>query len=237
MICRITTCTWYKFIVTLLIIYPLQWRCNDRDGVWDHWPHDCLVNRIFRRTSKKTPKLHVTGRGIHRWPVNSPHKGPVTQKMFPFDDVIMHCSMWPTQVCLSEIIISLLFGKARKAHFYSFMKNRLICHWPAGSRIQCLLFVYLQCYLISPVHDDVIKWKHFSRYWPFVRGIHRSLWIPRTKASDAELWCFLWPGPDWVNSREAGDLRRHRGHYEVNVMPFGALKFSAFNCWEPTMHC
>ena len=28
-------------------------------------------------------------RGIHRWPVNSPHKGPVTQKMFPFDDVMM----------------------------------------------------------------------------------------------------------------------------------------------------
>ena len=30
--------------------------------------------------------------GIHRWPVNSPHKGPVTRKMFPFDDVIMN--MW-----------------------------------------------------------------------------------------------------------------------------------------------
>ena len=29
-------------------------------------------------------------RGIHRWPVNSPHKGPVTRKMFPFDDVIMN---------------------------------------------------------------------------------------------------------------------------------------------------
>ena len=28
-------------------------------------------------------------RGIHRWPVNSPHKGPVTRKMFPSDDVIM----------------------------------------------------------------------------------------------------------------------------------------------------
>ena len=28
-------------------------------------------------------------RGIHWWPVNSPHKGPVTRKMFPFDDVIM----------------------------------------------------------------------------------------------------------------------------------------------------
>ena len=38
-------------------------------------------------------------------------------------------------------------------------------------------------------HDDVIKWKHFPRYWPFVRGIHR--WNSRTKAGDAELLCFL----------------------------------------------
>ena len=36
-------------------------------------------------------------RAIHRWPVDSPHKGPVTQKMFPFDDVIMYyvlCLSW-----------------------------------------------------------------------------------------------------------------------------------------------
>ena len=37
-------------------------------------------------------------RGIHRWPVDSPHKGPVTRKMFSFDDVIMRdtgkCKMW-----------------------------------------------------------------------------------------------------------------------------------------------
>ena len=54
---------------------------------------------------------------------------------------------------------------------------------------------------------------------PFVRGIHR--WIPRTKASDAELWCFLWSAPwinGWVNNREAGDLRRHRAYYDVDVM-------------------
>ena len=46
-------------------------------------------------------------------------------------------------------------------------------------------------------------------------------WIPRTKASDAELWCFLWSAPwiyGWVNNREAGDLRRHRAHYDVIVM-------------------
>ena len=46
-------------------------------------------------------------------------------------------------------------------------------------------------------------------------------WIPHTKASDAELWCFLWSVPDingWVNNREAGDLRRNRAHYDVIVM-------------------
>ena len=44
------------------------------------------------------------------------------------------------------------------------------------------------------IHDDVIKWKHFLCYWPFVRGIHR--WIPRTKVSDAELWYFLRSAPE-----------------------------------------
>ena len=40
---------------------------------------------------KKTSKLRVTGLlgGIHRRPVNSPNKGPVTRKMLPFDDVIV----------------------------------------------------------------------------------------------------------------------------------------------------
>ena len=45
-----------------------------------------------------------------------------------------------------------------------------------------------------PAHDDVIKWKHFPRYWPFVWGIHR--WIPCKKAGDTELWCFLWLTPE-----------------------------------------
>ena len=46
-------------------------------------------------------------------------------------------------------------------------------------------------------------------------------WIPRTKASDAELWCFLWSGlwiNGWVNNHEAGNLRRQRAHYDVIVM-------------------
>ena len=41
-------------------------------------------------------------------------------------------------------------------------------------------------------HDDVIKWKHFPRYWPFVRGIPRSPVNSHTNASDPELWCFFY---------------------------------------------
>ena len=39
----------------------LRWRHNDRAGVSNHQPHGCLLNRLFRRKSKKTSKLRVTG--------------------------------------------------------------------------------------------------------------------------------------------------------------------------------
>ena len=75
-------------------VHALHWRHTDHDGVSNHQPHCCLLNRLFRRRSKKTSKLRVTGLcvGNSPGPVNSPHKGPVTRKMFPFDDVIMWSS-------------------------------------------------------------------------------------------------------------------------------------------------
>ena len=70
-------------------------------------------------------------------------------------------------------------------------------------------------------HDDVIKWTHFPRYWPFVRGFHRSpVNSPHKSKWRAALMfsliCVRING--WVNNREAGDLRRHRTHYDVTVM-------------------
>ena len=54
-------------------------------------------------------------------------------------------------------------------------------------------------------------------------------WFPLTKASDAELWCFLlicaWTN-GWVNNRDAGDLRRHRAHYVVIVMSLSCVTAS-----------
>ena len=74
---------------------------------------------------------------------------------------------------------------------------------------------------VTFLHDDIIKWKHFPRYWPFVRGIHRSPVNSPHKgqwrgALMFTLICARING--WVNNREAGDLRRYRAHYDVIVM-------------------
>ena len=69
--------------------------------------------------------------------------------------------------------------------------------------------------------DDVIKRKHFPRYWPFVRGIHRSPVNSPHKSqwSGVLMFTLICARIDgWVNNREAGDLRRHRAHYDVIVM-------------------
>ena len=84
--------------------------------------------------------------------------------------------------------------------------HSLIC----GRPCQCFEF-----------HDDVIKWKHFPRNWPFVREIHRSpVNFPHKGQWRGALMFSLnyaWIN-DWVNNREAGDLRRQHGHYDVIVM-------------------
>ena len=70
-------------------------------------------------------------------------------------------------------------------------------------------------------HDDVIKWKHLPRYWPFVQGIHRSpvnslhkgQWHGALMFSLICVWI-----NHWVNNREAGDLRCCLAHFDVIVI-------------------
>ena len=50
---------WWYF--NKVVRNPLRWRQNGCDSVSNHQPHDCLLNRLFRRRSKKTSKLRVTG--------------------------------------------------------------------------------------------------------------------------------------------------------------------------------
>ena len=71
-----------------------------------------------------------------------------------------------------------------------------------------------QLYPINTLHDDVIKWKNFQHYWPFVRGIEFPAQMLVTRIIDVFLDRAWING--WVSNREAGDLRRT--HYDVTVM-------------------
>ena len=82
--------------------------------------------------------------------------------------------------------------------------------WKCESKIQIL-----------NLHKVVIKWGHFSRCWPFVWGFHRSPVNSPYKGQWHGTLVFslicAWIN-DWVNDGEAGDLRRHRTHYDIAVM-------------------
>ena len=70
-------------------------------------------------------------------------------------------------------------------------------------------------------HDDVIKWKHFPRYWTFVRGTHQ--WPVNSSHKGQWRGALMFPlicarRNSWANNRDAGDLRRHHAHYDVTVI-------------------
>ena len=82
-----------------------------RHVVWNDLPFDSVLKSFCGPTSKKHQSPHYWPfvRGIHRWPVNSLHKGPVTRKTFPFDNVIMPslvqiigCYKKATNPCLNQ---------------------------------------------------------------------------------------------------------------------------------------
>ena len=84
-------------------------------------------------------------------------------------------------------------------------------------------------YTIYCWHDDVIEWKK-TRHWPFLRGIHRSPvnspHICQWRGALMFSLIYTWIN-GWVNNGEAGDLRRHRAHYDVTVIksaPCGLLE-------------
>ena len=106
----------------------------------------------------------------------------------------------------------------------------------ANTSWHCEIIVYNMFKRKQYWHDDVIKWKHFPRYWPFVRGIHRSPvnslhkgpWRVALKFSLICVWI-----NGWVNDREAGDLTRYPAHYDVTVEGSNKIR-SGYNLFTYT---
>ena len=92
-------------------------------------------------------------RGIHRWPVNFPHKGPVTRKMFPFNDVIMIRILQQE----GQNLINARSGNASREVVH------LTIH-PSEIRLWCWISNYLQKHayradIFSTSYEIVPRWK------------------------------------------------------------------------------
>ena len=183
-------------------LVALLWRHNGRSSISNHQSHDCLLNLLFRRRSKKISKLRLTGLCAG----NSPVVGE-----------------FPAQIASNAENVS-IWWRNRGNHMRAILRKML----KITIRDMSLKSHYFEITAISPrghgvsrTHDDVIKWKHFPRYWPFVWGIHRSPVNSPHKgqwrgALMFSLICTRING--WVNNREAGDLRRYFAHYGITVM-------------------
>ena len=168
--------------------------------------------------------------GIDRSPVDSPHKGQWREALM----FSLFCA-W-----INSWVNNRDFGDLRRH------ETPWRSLWRQCNVLCCFLFTFLQCqssnlewygrinHMNPPrtnhiamqamcinEHDDVIKWKHFLRYWPFVPGIHRSpVNSPHKGRWRGTLIFSLICGwlNAWVNDRTAGDLRRHCADYSVIVM-------------------
>ena len=133
---------------------------------------------------------------------------------------------WQGHVALvRQCSVCMIRGICRPLHAFSSLPpgKRETSTWVMTNGIHACMFD------LCMVHDDVIKWKHFPRYWPFVRGPVNSAQKCQCRGALMFSLICVWIN-GWVNNPEAGDLRRYRAHYDVTVMRFGLLFYAASVC-------
>ena len=162
-------------------------------SLWPRWRLKSSASQLFTQPffSDADQRKHQSSAslalcvGNSPWPVNSPHKGPVTRKMFPFDDVIM------VNMCQNMCRFD--------ARFFRCVKIT----WPCGEGHGLEFGIK---FVPSWQSDEWITLKWNTMMMPSNGDIFRVTghlcgkftghrWIPRTKASDAELLYFLWSAP------------------------------------------
>ena len=214
--------SWYRF-GNWHALSTLHWRHNDHDGVSNHQPLGCLLNRSFRRRSKKTSKLRVTGLCVR----NSPET-----------------SEFPAQMASNAENVSIWWRhheqSCRCASYMSEPK-----HWTLKRSFWIL---HPKQYKVRSLSYFVVIWYLSTLYIP--KGLHKSgsfhpqlvnhiiAWCHQMETLSALLVLCAWNAPvtgefssqrsvtrsfmislmcpciyGWVNNREAGDLRRHLAQY------------------------
>ena len=120
--------------------FSLRWRHNDHAGVSNHQPHGCLLNRVFRRKSKKTSKLRVTGLCVG----NSPGTGEFPAQMASYAENV---SIW----CRHHV-------KAQHSRLNWF-------RWYNGGIHFCLNLHWLRAWWYNPMKSFLALLTLFIRSW------------------------------------------------------------------------
>ena len=142
----------------------LQWCHNGRDGVSNLQPHDCLLNRLFGRSSKKTSKLCVTGLCEGNSPVTGEFPHPRLQ-FCTFHDSMIWTNLWCDWI--NWIINAVRIFYIREKYIFT---EELITHWisaPACLVLVSVIYTYIKC-----------------RFWPVTHirgkkanGFHYLAWF------------------------------------------------------------
>ena len=122
----------------------LQWRHNEPDGLSNHQPHDCLLNRLFGRRSKKTSKLRVTG----LCEGNSPGTGEFpSQTASNAENVSI---WWRHHDLTANVSSGLKFHRLDQKGPMEDNKTRIILFWWWGNFLSYLWIFYLRnCHTIE----------------------------------------------------------------------------------------
>ena len=144
-----------------------------------------------RRRPKKTSKPRVIGlcEGIHRWPVNSPHKGPVTRKMLPFDDVIMKLGVKLAKPnWLTRKLVPFHTGICKVVSDYMYNETESLDHQSLDALCEIMM---LSC--------DIWPILNLLRYEPWHQTMPLSTdgswgiwWTTESTLQSLKLWCYFW---------------------------------------------
>ena len=114
----LSTKTYSRSVETSGNMFISQWRHNDHHGVSNHLPSIvcATVCLSWHQRKHQSPRSWPFVRGMRRSPVNSPQKGPVTRKMFPYDDVIMIRHYYDRCWCFTDCCILGIHSNSRCFH-------------------------------------------------------------------------------------------------------------------------
>ena len=156
--------------VLINVYNHIKYSCESIYQCFDSSPfHDDVIKW------KYFPRYWPCGRGIHRSPVNSPHKGK-WRGALTFCLICARINGWVNTREAGDL-------RPYRTHY----------------DVRVMLWIMSETYrwiCLGQYQDDVIKWKHFPRYWPLCGEFTGHRRIPLTKASDAEFLCFLWSTPE-----------------------------------------